>query len=116
PKRHIKKTYLASTSDYIPEKGLEEMRAGMVMDGEELLPAEVSLFKEGTNSSGPVYKITLCQGKYHQIKRMTALAGGALTSLERISMGNLTLDPELAPGEARELTETEVELIRQGQK
>ena len=52
--------------------------------------------------------MTLREGKFHQVKRMLAQRGKPVTYLKRLRMGNLTLDPALAPGEYRILTEAEL--------
>ena len=57
--------------------------------------------------------MTLREGMYHQIKRMFAVYGAKVVELRRISMGGLALDESLAPGQCRELTPQEVELLQQ---
>ena len=52
--------------------------------------------------------VTLHEGKFHQIKRMTASRGSAVCYLKRLAMGPLRLDESLAPGQYRPLTVTEV--------
>jgi 16S rRNA pseudouridine516 synthase len=52
------------------------------------------------------------EGKFHQIKRMFAACGLHVTYLKRIRMGPLLLDPALKPGEYRELTEEELDMLR----
>lgn len=108
PRHHIDKTYLAETDCIIEESFLENMRNGMILGGEQLLEAEIDLIEHQGN---PVYKIVLREGKYHQIKRMISSTNAELLSLRRIKMGNLPLDESLAPGECREITEEELNLI-----
>ena len=55
--------------------------------------------------------ITITEGKKHQVKRMIRYAGAKVVYLKRLSMGGLTLDGSLAPGEYRRLTEGELELL-----
>ena len=55
-----------------------------------------------------IYEVTLTEGRYHEIKRMFEALGGTVEYLKRYSMGPITLDPELAPGEYRELDEEEM--------
>ena len=57
--------------------------------------------------------MTLREGKFHQVKRMLASRGKPVLYLERIQMGNLTLDPELERGAYRLLTESEIEALRE---
>jgi pseudouridine synthase len=56
--------------------------------------------------------ITITEGKKHQVKRMIRYTGPKVVYLKRISMDTLTLDPLLLPGEFRELTPTEIELLK----
>ena len=77
-------------------------------DGYMTKPASVEL--DGGRKSGI---ITLHEGKYHQIKRMFgAVRDNRITYLERISFGPLTLDPTLARGKWRYLTDSELEDLR----
>lgn len=108
PRHHIDKTYLAETDCLIAENYLEAMRRGMLLGDEQLLEAEIDLTE---NNGTPVYTIVLREGKYHQIKRMIASANAHLISLKRIKMGQLHLDESLKPGECREITREELELI-----
>lgn len=59
-------------------------------------------------------EITIQEGKFHQIKKMVkALPGGKeILYLRRITMGALRLDPALAPGEFRKLSESEVRILK----
>jgi 16S rRNA pseudouridine516 synthase len=65
--------------------------------------------------SGPLSKIelTITEGKFHQVKRMFESVGKRVVYLKRLSMGPLTLDPELGLGEYRHLTEEEVNSLKQ---
>lgn len=109
PRHHVDKTYLATTDCIIDDEYLEAMRSGMMLGEEQLLEAEIDL-EAGTNP--PVYRIVLREGKYHQIKRMIASTNASLLALRRIKMGELMLDPTLAPGECREITDEELKLIQ----
>lgn len=56
-------------------------------------------------------EITICEGKYHQIKRMFCAVGNEVTNLRRIKMGRLFLDERLRDGECREITADELKMI-----
>ena len=56
--------------------------------------------------------IIISEGKYHQVKRMFKCVGNRVLYLKRTGMGNLGLDESLAPGEYRELTSKELELLQ----
>lgn len=108
PKNHIQKTYLAHLDKPITHSEIAVLQQGVTLrDGTALLPASV----QATDSTGRTVRIQICEGKYHQIKRMLASVGNRVTALERTHMGGLQLDPDLAPGECRELREDELQKI-----
>ena len=53
-------------------------------------------------------EIAIGEGLYHQVRRMFAAVGNHVETLHRISIGEVLLDPKLAPGEWRPLTEAEI--------
>lgn len=109
PKNHIEKTYEARLAERIDEDSLEKVAEGITLgDGTECLPAKVKVLEDGEN---PLIEIKICEGKYHQIKRMFAAVGNAVIELKRVKMGELPLDESLAPGECKILSKEEVELI-----
>ncbi|MBR0349012.1 MAG: rRNA pseudouridine synthase [Clostridia bacterium] len=109
PKNHIEKTYEARLAESVTEEQLRMVADGIVLkDGTECLPAKFKILEGGDN---PLVEIKICEGKYHQIKRMFAAAGNGVIELKRTKMGNLSLDENLAEGECRRLNEAEVALI-----
>ena len=60
--------------------------------------------------------VTLTEGKYHEVKRMMAALGAPITYLERISFAGIPLDPQLARGEVRPVTEAELCTLREAAK
>lgn len=109
PKNHIEKTYEARLAERIDEESLKKVADGITLgDGTECLPAKVRVLEDGEN---PLIEIKICEGKYHQIKRMFAAVGNAVIELKRVKMGELPLDESLAPGECKILSKEEVELI-----
>lgn len=112
PKNHIEKTYEARLAESVSERQLEEVARGITLkDGTECLPAKLSVLEQGEN---PLIEIKICEGKYHQIKRMFAAAGNGVIELKRTKMGGLPLDIGLKEGECRPLTPQEVELVEKG--
>lgn len=110
PKNHIEKTYEARLAEKIDEISLQKVAEGITLgDGTECLPAKVRVLEDGNN---PLIEIKICEGKYHQIKRMFAAVGNAVVELKRVKMGELPLDESLAPGECKILSKEEVELIK----
>ena len=55
-------------------------------------------------------EITVCEGRWHQVRRMLKAVGLTVTALERVSIGALTLDENLPYGEYRTLTREEADL------
>lgn len=106
PKHHVQKTYVATLADPVTSECLTAVAVGIELkDGTRCLPAEVRALSEYT------VELKLVEGKYHQVKRMFAAAGNRVVALTRTSIGKLPLDPDLAPGECRELSEDEVSLL-----
>ena len=109
PKNHIEKTYEARLAEAVTPQQLEDVTEGIVLgDGTECLPARLCVLEDGEN---PLVEIKICEGKYHQIKRMFAAAGNGVIELRRTKMGSLELDPELPEGFCRKLSEEEVKMI-----
>lgn len=106
PKHNCKKTYLATLERPVTDRELAPLREGAFLkDGTKCLPAEVSVLSFGDN---PVVKIVICEGKYHQVKRMIASVSNKVIKLHRISIGSLELPKDLKPGECRELSDLEI--------
>lgn len=82
------------------------LRNGITLaDGTTLKEAKVEILEDGDT---PLVQIMICEGKYHQVKRMFAAAGNHVVSLHRTKMGELSLDSNLAAGECREITSDEL--------
>ncbi len=112
PKNHIEKTYEARLAESVTEGQLEAVRNGIgLKDGTKCLPAKVTVLADGEK---PLVEIKICEGKYHQIKRMFAAAGNGVIELKRTQMGGLTLDPNLKEDECRLLDAHEVQKIEKG--
>lgn len=104
PKSHVDKVYYARL-DYPlgPEDQIAFARGITLADGLECMPADLELLGDGRE-----VLITLREGKFHQIKRMTASRGAEVLYLKRLSMGKLKLDDTLEKGAYRHLTAEEV--------
>ena len=103
PKKHVDKVYFVRVNGTLDEADRAAFRAGLVLgDGLRCLPAELEVLEPASTGL-----VTLREGKYHQVKRMLAHRGKPVTYLKRLSMGPVALDPDLAPGAWRPLTEEE---------
>lgn len=102
PKKHVPKQYLVTLDAPVDDAVCAAFADGMTLaNGEVCRPADCVPL-EGVRA-----RVTLHEGKYHQIKRMFAACGRHVEALHRLSMGGLLLDPSLAVGESRLLTENE---------
>ena len=129
PEQHVEKVYFFRAFGRLEQGDFDRMAAGVVLEGTELrtLPARAWLAGYSTigaceallppkkhnhlmkNPHRPVTEgyLALREGKKHQVKLMVKAVGGHVFTLKRLSLGSLSLDPALAPGEFRPLTETE---------
>ena len=111
PKKDVRKIYYARLDAPLGEKDIAAFAAGLHIkdaDGEfDAKPAVLEILSE----TGCEVRIHVSEGKYHQVKRMTASRGANVIYLRRERIGALDLDEKLAPGEWREMTEDEVALL-----
>ncbi len=108
PKNHIMKTYVATLQRELTEADVEAFKMGIELkDGTLCLEAEVTAL----GGTVPMAQVEICEGKYHQVKRMFAALGNKVLELRRIKMGELCLDERLEEGQCRELTAEELILI-----
>lgn len=108
PKRHVPKTYLATLDR--PLNGSEGaiFAAGTLMlDSEDkpLLPAQLDVVDETTA------RLTITEGRYHQVRRMFAAVGNHVVTLHRERIGGIVLPDDLAPGQHRILPAAEAEQV-----
>ncbi|MCI8438287.1 MAG: 16S rRNA pseudouridine(516) synthase [Oscillospiraceae bacterium] len=107
PKKHVDKVYYARLDQPLAPADCAAFAEGVVLaDGARCRPALLQLLGDGREAL-----ITLREGKFHQVKRMTASRGAAVVYLKRLSMGPLALDKALTPGSFRYLTAEEVAKI-----
>ena len=105
PKKEVPKIYYARHRGTAGQADVEAFRAGLTLrDGTVCLPATLEPLGEGES------RITVCEGKYHQVRRMMASREMTVEYLERVAEGNLTLG-SLPRGQVRELTEEEIAVL-----
>lgn len=110
PAKHVLKTYKAKIDGLVTEDDVRLFAEGIdIGEKKPAKPAELVIMKADVISH---IQVTVCEGKFHQIKRMFEAVGKPVLELKRISMGNLDLDEALAPGEYRALTEAEIAALR----
>ncbi|MCI8455049.1 MAG: rRNA pseudouridine synthase [Lachnospiraceae bacterium] len=139
PKKQVDKVYMADCLGEVPGTAIQMFAKGLILpDGLCCLPASLVIcgvrqrnvedgirppadntppfVKDtqdacGTDDKITTVRLTIREGKFHQVKRMMEAVGCPVLSLKRLSVGPLTLDPKLLPGEYRRLTKKEVELL-----
>ena len=110
PRHHVDKIYYARVTGEVTQDDIQAFESGIVLpDGLECLPAVLRVLGQSEYCDT---EVTIREGKFHQIKRMFLALGHEVVYLKRLSMGPLTLDPDLAPGEYRRLTSEEVSLLK----
>jgi 16S rRNA pseudouridine516 synthase len=110
PKKHVPKTYFAVIDREVTEEDITAFAKGVMLDdGYVTKPGELKILKSGIRSD---IELTITEGKFHQVKRMFEAVGKRVVYLQRISMGPLKLDETLELGEYRELTDEEVESLK----
>ncbi len=103
PKNKVPKLYLAETDENIDESDVAAFEEGIVLrDGAETLPAKLC------SVGDRLCEIEICEGKYHQVKRMIASRGKRVLSLKRLRIGNLTLPENLPEGRYKESNRDEL--------
>lgn len=100
PKSHVEKAYIARLDAPVPAGTAERFAAGVTLaDGEVCAPARLELLGE----EGRLCRLILCEGKYHQVKRMFGTVGCGVVTLHRERIGRLTLPDGLGEGDFLEL-------------
>ncbi len=105
PKKQVPKVYFARHEGDTTADDVAAFAAGLVLkDGTVCLSAKLEPLGHGESL------VTVCEGKYHQVRRMLASRGHFVTYLERRSEGPLSLG-DLPRGQARALTENEIQAL-----
>ena len=104
PKKQIYKEYHARLDHPVGEVDIELFAKGLELPDMTCLPAKLRILEDGAK---PLVSIEICEGKFHQVKRMFAARGCTVTYLKRVRIGSLWLDETLEKGQTRALTEAE---------
>lgn len=103
PKSGIYKSYIAIVENEISNIMLRKMQSGIDLGDFITKPAIVSKINANT------YKISICEGKFHQVKRMFEAVGSKVILLHRVSFGPINLDIDC--GKYRQLNEDEIQML-----
>ncbi len=109
PRRHVPKVYEVTCRHPVDSAQIQKLLAGVVLD-DDPKPVRAAACEQ-TNDHA--LRLTLTEGKYHQVKRMVAAVGNRVEALHRSRIGALELPADLAPGQWRWLTPAELEAARQ---
>ena len=115
PKKHVEKIYRAQVAGLMNQSDVERFATGIELKDFTCQPAQLKILEVDEEKETSLVEISLAEGKFHQVKRMVAACGKEVTDLQRLSMGPLQLDPELALGEWRRLTEEEMKSLERFQ-
>ena len=108
PRHHVPKVYEVGTRHALDERQLGRLRAGVVLDDD---PKPVAAAAAEAPAEHQL-RLTLTEGKYHQVKRMVAAVGNRVEALHRSQIGGLVLPADLAPGEWRWLGPQQLTLLK----
>lgn len=110
PKKHVTKQYFAHVLGVVNDSDIEAFRTGVILDdGYKTLPALLEIIKSDEISE---IKLSIVEGKFHQVKRMFEAVDKKVIYLKRLSMGRLCLDETLGLGECKELGEDDISLLK----
>lgn len=108
PKNNIAKTYMAKVKHPIDEEDMKRFAEGIQLEEFMTKPAVLERTVDDL-----IIRVTITEGKFHQVKRMVHAIDNEVLHLQRVSMGSLKLDESLALGEYRELTDEELSCLLQ---
>lgn len=107
PNKKIYKKYYAKLDKPVTEETKKKFEKGIIFkDGTECMPAKFEICKDGKSAY-----VSICEGKFHQIKKMFLCCNLKVEYLKRVSIGKLKLDNSLDLGQSREMEDSEMQLI-----
>ena len=106
PRSHVEKTYVVTLRDTLTADDVAAFHEGIYIEGGYKTKSAVLEITGSHNA-----RVTLREGRYHQIKQMFGARGNRVLTLKRISFGGLLLPDDLKEGESRELTKEELALV-----
>ena len=111
PKRHVDKTYLAQVKGIMAQEDVEIFAKGIPLKDFTCQPARLEILSTDAEKNQSQIRVTIAEGKFHQVKRMVAYCGKEVVDLQRLTMGTLVLDENMQRGEWRRLTKEELEVL-----
>ncbi|HFI0256645.1 TPA: pseudouridine synthase [Streptococcus suis] len=108
PKKHVDKIYRAQVDGVMTQEDVERFAVGIELKDFTCQSALLTILSTDEIKQTSLVDITIREGKFHQVKRMVQACGKTVMDLERLSMGPLVLDKDLALGSYRRLTAEEL--------
>ena len=109
PGKHVDKVYYAKIDGRVTDEDVKAFEEGLdIGDDKKTLPGFLKILSSGEMSE---IELTIHEGRFHQVKRMFKAVGKEVVFLKRLSMGNLSLDPSLKPGDYKELKKDEIDRL-----
>ena len=113
PRHHVPKVYEVTAKHPVDDAQVHKLLGGVVLD-DDPKPVRAAACERVGEAGSRQLRLTLTEGKYHQVKRMLAAVGNRVEGLHRSSIGNLALPADLAPGKWRWLGAAELASISPG--
>lgn len=115
PRKHVDKTYYFDGRGSLDPKAIQKIAEGIdIGDEKPTLPATLCITQSNSDTGMVSGTLTICEGRYHQVKRMLAAMGVTITYLKRLSIGAVSLDETLKKGSYRSLTQEEIDELSKG--
>ncbi|GMA70677.1 pseudouridine synthase [Leuconostoc litchii] len=111
PKSKVNKTYVAKVEGIATEKALLPLKSGVVLSGRKTSPARVSIERVEPTKKTSMIRLTIHEGRNHQVKNMLAKVGFPVQKLRREQYAFFDLTG-LQPGEYRKLTSVEIKRLK----
>ena len=108
PRHHVPKVYEVGTRHPVDDRQVQRLLEGVTLD-DDPRPVRAAACEPTEERQ---LRLTLTEGKYHQVKRMVAAAGNRVETLHRSRIGGLALPPDLSPGQWRWLTPADLQALR----
>lgn len=111
PHHQVAKVYEVTAKHPVDDTQIAALLAGVQLRDEPAPIYAAECERVDTGGDGRVIRLTLTEGKYHQVKRMLAAAGNRVEALKRVAVGGLALPEDLAEGQWRWLEAAELEWL-----
>ena len=108
PRHHVPKVYEVTVKHAVDERQVQRLLEGVVLEDDPQPVRAAACEASGTHA----LRLTLLEGKYHQVKRMVAAVGNRVEALHRSRIGRLSLPEDLAPGQWRWLSPADLALLK----